>query len=218
MKLSERLKRNQKFQKGQIHTFQKILGSERQVNALDIGCNEGFWSYVGAINFENIYLCDVFSNCRVNDFKSTNINFVKADGTFLPFNDETFDFVFSIDVIEHVDDYETIFKEHMRVCKSSGRILIGTPNLNRPANILLKLLGRLKFPRKLGEDLYGDVVHIREYSYYDLLDLIAKNDDSIKHFNIYPYYLGIGLKVGIINIPSFLNKYCQFWFVEVIKR
>ena len=48
-----------------------------------------------------------------------------------PFEDETFDYLFSEHIIEHVpfDKGERMLKEHHRVLKKNGRIRIATPNL-----------------------------------------------------------------------------------------
>lgn len=49
-------------------------------------------------------------------------------GEHLPFPAATFDFVFSNEVIEHVQDDKAYLAEMVRVCRPGGRILIFCPN------------------------------------------------------------------------------------------
>jgi SAM-dependent methyltransferase len=57
--------------------------------------------------------------------------FVQASGFDLPFPDGFFDVVFSEGVIEHfsLTRTETMVREHVRVCKPGGRVVISVPNL-----------------------------------------------------------------------------------------
>ena len=49
-----------------------------------------------------------------------------ADATVLPFPDGYFDFVFTSEVLEHVEDYLTMLKEINRVLKPDGILLLTT--------------------------------------------------------------------------------------------
>jgi ubiquinone/menaquinone biosynthesis C-methylase UbiE len=55
----------------------------------------------------------------------------RGDATRLEFADETFDFVYSYHVLEHIPDYAKALREMNRVLKSGGAWLIGTPNRSR---------------------------------------------------------------------------------------
>src|SRR5437899_904862 len=46
----------------------------------------------------------------------------------LPFQDEQFDLIFSVDVIEHLEKPLLALHEYNRVCKTGGYIFIQTPN------------------------------------------------------------------------------------------
>jgi SAM-dependent methyltransferase len=58
-------------------------------------------------------------------------SFVQGSGFALPFRDSTFDVVFSEGVIEHFPqlDTELMVREHVRVCRPGGRVIISVPNL-----------------------------------------------------------------------------------------
>jgi SAM-dependent methyltransferase len=51
-----------------------------------------------------------------------------ADAAALPYSDATFDVVFSDNVLEHLEDPETVFREIARVLRPGGVFLFKTPN------------------------------------------------------------------------------------------
>ena len=58
---------------------------------------------------------------------------VRGDGLRLPFADNRFDCVLSDGVIEHFGrQIPAIVREHARVCRPGGRVVISTPNLLHP--------------------------------------------------------------------------------------
>ena len=62
--------------------------------------------------------------------KSVNIKnafFLCGDCFKLPFKDNTFDLVWSQGLIEHFKNPKEIIKEHLRVCKKNGKVLISVP-------------------------------------------------------------------------------------------
>ena len=56
----------------------------------------------------------------------SNINFLQADATNLPFKNETFDFIFSGNIISYIYDRKKALSEYKRVLKRDG-ILLATP-------------------------------------------------------------------------------------------
>lgn len=63
-------------------------------------------------------------------FNIENVKFVMGDIFKLPFEEKTFDFIWSIGVIEHYDIFaiKDAFKEAIRVSKPNGMITFGVPN------------------------------------------------------------------------------------------
>ncbi len=103
---------------------------------------------------------------------------VQAMGETLPFASESFDFVFSNEVIEHVADDRLALAEMVRVTKMNGRILIFCPNRWYPVEQHgIYWRGRYKFgniplvnylPNALRNRL---APHVRTYTRRNLLDL-----------------------------------------------
>ncbi|MDY6906690.1 MAG: methyltransferase domain-containing protein [Chloroflexota bacterium] len=67
---------------------------------------------------------------------------VRGTGFALPFRDESFDVVYSEGVIEHfpIERSQEMVREHARVCRRGGIVLISTPNKFAVVHSLTKLL------------------------------------------------------------------------------
>ena len=91
-----------------------LLNTNPNWKVLDIGC--GYTAHKNAT-----VICDVQD--LSNFYK--NKNFIKLDGTILPFKDDEFDFVIASHVLEHVKDIDTFIKELSRV-SSKGYIELPT--------------------------------------------------------------------------------------------
>ena len=57
-----------------------------------------------------------------------DIEYAVADGRRLPFDDDSFDYVVSAQVLEHVSEKATLIEEVARVLKPGGRFLVAFPN------------------------------------------------------------------------------------------
>ncbi len=85
----------------------------------------------------------------------------------LPFEDEEFDLVITIDVHEHIQAPQEVNKEIARVVKTGGRVLVTTPNgdSRKTANRIKQLIGMR--PADYGHLVWG----------YDIPDLEAQLSD-----------------------------------------
>jgi SAM-dependent methyltransferase len=79
----------------------------------------------------------------------------------LPFEDDSFDVVVSLDVQEHLSDPVTFLKEVARITRPLGHVLVTTPNGDRwkPVSVLRRAIGMTK--EKYGHHVYG--YNIREH-------------------------------------------------------
>jgi SAM-dependent methyltransferase len=110
---------------------------------LDVGCGAG--SIAKAVKRERPDLevmgCDLsesaLANARVD---AEGVDFRLATAERLPFEDGTLDFVWIIDVLEHVDDPERVLREVARVLKPGGGFHIVLPLEGQPRT-LYRLVG-----------------------------------------------------------------------------
>jgi ubiquinone/menaquinone biosynthesis C-methylase UbiE len=99
---------------------------------LDDGCGCGYGSLYLAENSARMVVGIDVSRDAINyaktHFLKKNIKFKVVDGANLPFSNDSFDVVVSIEVIEHIHNYEQYLSEISRVLKPSGILVISTPN------------------------------------------------------------------------------------------
>ncbi|HVE80872.1 MAG TPA: class I SAM-dependent methyltransferase [Candidatus Dormibacteraeota bacterium] len=99
---------------------------------LDVGCGLGYGTTIMAIKAGQVSGVDVdqkaIDYCR--DFlkkRNPKLKDLKVyDGYNLPYRDKEFDVTVSIDVIEHVEDYDAFTEELLRVTKKA--VVFATPN------------------------------------------------------------------------------------------
>lgn len=76
--------------------------------------------------------------------EASNVTMIKGDGFMLPFGSNEFDTVYSLGLIEHFapGDSKELLKEHWRVCRPGGTLIVAVPNLfNFPHSLRKALLG-----------------------------------------------------------------------------
>lgn len=96
---------------------------------LDNGCGLGtYLEAIGRVAPESIRIGLEVEPDRAVQALSRADGIVQAVGERLPFADDSFDFVLSNEVIEHVTDDRAYIAETTRVTKPGGRILIFCPN------------------------------------------------------------------------------------------
>lgn len=104
----------------------KHAGKKKDLKILNIGCGTG-----GTIAMLEKY--GIVDNVDVSDDaiafmkKKGYSNAVKVNGTELPFDKGTYDFVVAFDVLEHIANDVEALKEWHRVLKPSGKIIVTVP-------------------------------------------------------------------------------------------
>jgi SAM-dependent methyltransferase len=102
-----------------------------------VGCGNGYLLNQLASRIDaDLYGTDAYAQ------ESEDWTYKMADLTRgLPFDDKLFDLVVFGEVIEHVPDPDYLLEEIWRVLKSSGKVIVTTPNLASWANRILLLFG-----------------------------------------------------------------------------
>jgi predicted SAM-dependent methyltransferase len=151
--------------------------------ALDIGC--------GPIDRSDQF--PGFKLVRVDIRDECNPDY-RCDVRMLPFDDKTFDLVFSSHVLEHFsrDEWENVLDEWLRVLKNDGEILLILPNLEW-AFEQYKELG------ELNEDalnvLYGAQSNEFDYHYNGFYPKRIKNKLEEKGFTVSLSFQGYNMFV-----------------------
>ncbi|MDL2341613.1 MAG: class I SAM-dependent methyltransferase [Patescibacteria group bacterium] len=110
-----------------VETYIKKISNDRKdIKILNVGCGTG-----GTISLlekygrvENVDISDdAIAFMRQNGFKNVS----KVTGIELPYNDNEFDIIVALDVLEHIEDDSKALNEWRRVLKPRGNILITVP-------------------------------------------------------------------------------------------
>jgi ubiquinone/menaquinone biosynthesis C-methylase UbiE len=155
------------------------------------------------------------------DEYTANVKFLLGDARSLPFSDNSFDGIVAMEIIEHLEDDVSFLRECLRVLKHGGTLLLTTTNRLRLTALVRYLVFRpLRFPCSYGEDpVLGDVVHVREYSYSDLMELTRKV--NVKECSIKGVWFGVpwfGLGIAGPFELFFLRNFAYDLHMELIKR
>jgi ubiquinone/menaquinone biosynthesis C-methylase UbiE len=113
-----------------FEAFQPAPDAWKRGKVLDFGCGIGGISCHLGSRFAEAWGYDiqpekiVYGNKALAERGIKNVTVGAYDGSRLPKEDGFFDFIFSVDVLEHVSDVRNAFKEFYRVLKPGGRIYL----------------------------------------------------------------------------------------------
>ncbi len=105
------------------------LRNKKGSKVLDFGCGDGRHRETinkAGGNWIGVELASSPEVDRTDNFEG---NIVAYDGSTLSFRGKSFDIIFSCQVLEHVQDLQTIFRELARVCKIGGKFIGSTSHL-----------------------------------------------------------------------------------------
>ncbi|MBI4456402.1 MAG: methyltransferase domain-containing protein [Acidobacteria bacterium] len=80
---------------------------------------------VFGIDVSNVTVSRAQQNCRRDD---RDFHLAQADIRCIPFQRNSFDFVYTVGTIEHIDEYQEAVGELQRVLKPGGKAIIGVPH------------------------------------------------------------------------------------------
>jgi SAM-dependent methyltransferase len=114
----------------------QLMAQPSVQRVLDIGCNHGSVEALFQLQFPKeaqtttIDGIDISTEAiqHARQLQLPNCTFQSYDGHGLPYDDNAFDLVLMIEVIEHVVDKKRMLEEVNRVLRPSGRLLLTTPN------------------------------------------------------------------------------------------
>ncbi|MBP6448309.1 MAG: class I SAM-dependent methyltransferase, partial [Saprospiraceae bacterium] len=163
------------------HEAAKIVSGD----ILEIGTGSGYGIKIISPKADRYVTIDKFDNEQVQTMVKTysNVSFTKMEVP--PLNgipDNSFDFVITFQVIEHIEDDKAFVSEIHRVLKKGGKLIVSTPNIKmtltrNPWHIReyttgeLDSLLKVKFPSVIKNGVYGNE---KVFEYYE------KNKKSVQ--------------------------------------
>jgi len=150
---------------------------------LDVGCGEGIFCYYAKEKYDEVYGIDI-SQSVINFAQKFGIRLFKMDvdeGIF--FENEFFDCVTCLDVIEHVKEPRFLISEISRVLKRGGILVLTTPNFLQ-LRFILYLILKKKFPKTSSaktHEILWDGGHIHYFTLKDIEELLEQNNFKIEY-------------------------------------
>jgi len=167
--------------------FKDLTDNKTDIKILDVGAGHGAFTKKLYEDGYDVEACDLFPEI----FYYKEVTCKKADLTQpLPYEDEKFDMIIAIEVMEHILDHEVFFRECSRILKPGGSLVISTPNI-------LSLKSRWRF-------LFSGF-------FYSFKPLNLLNNDGLQHVASLTldqyHYLAIrnGLELGRIEVDKRQN-------------
>jgi ubiquinone/menaquinone biosynthesis C-methylase UbiE len=114
----------------QTKKYLEKLNVTNQTKVLDLGCASGillqrisktFGAAGTGIDVSSVLL-------EIAKQKDSTNTYLLADAASLPFPDNSFDLVTSFDNLEHIQEYDKVLQEIIRVLKPDGKLLMNTIN------------------------------------------------------------------------------------------
>jgi len=130
----------------QYHIGRYVFASQFVVGkyVLDIACGVGYGSsYLAKKGASRVIGYDKSLEAISNATKyygGGKTEFISGDAAMLPFVDNSFNCVVSLETIEHIKEYKKFLSECKRVLKGDGSFICSTPNRNATSPILNKPL------------------------------------------------------------------------------
>ena len=123
-----------------LNRLDSVAASDReQTKVLDIPTGGGIVAFPLSVSGFDVTGCDLFPEDALETVSklskdgskgSGKINVLRGDmAKALPFADDSFDVIVSVEGIEHICEQESFIQEMRRLLKSGGRIIITTPNI-----------------------------------------------------------------------------------------
>jgi len=104
---------------------------------LDVGCGEGHDAYFFSKRTDCVCALDLKPSAVWKRLKRENLTFIVGDANLLPFRDESFDYIFTKDILHHISNPKRVLREMLRVSKCGrGQVAVIESNRYNPISYI----------------------------------------------------------------------------------
>lgn len=151
---------------------------------LDVGCEYGGFTFLASSKFDECYgidisqvVIDVANEQKAKRPDAGKFSFIRSDAdSHFPFEDEYFDAVACMSVLEHVFHPPSVLAECRRVLKPSGLLIVHVPNLGWLIHRMTLLRGDL--PLTTCTSLEREWEHLHCFTLSSLKSVLESNGFS----------------------------------------
>ncbi len=165
-----------------VHAFFKEIGSA--ANILDYGCGYGWTALLLATKVERVYAFDIsIGQIRVlqkyvKENRFSNIVYSVADGSHIPFPDDSFQYIFGNAILHHIPLRQCL-PEIARVLKPGGRAAFCEPFGKNHAIKLISLIKCHQSEKDLRSDSTISYSHMATFKkYFSRVEFVKSSHTS----------------------------------------
>lgn len=138
---------------------------------LEIGCGQGFNTYLLSKDKQNNVIGIDLSkeDIEISRQRYPNINFLIMNAEKLTFKNNSFDVVYAIEILEHIDHLDKVLSEVKRVLKKGGKFIVSIPYHNSEKWLL-----------KLRPTYFKEIHHVRIFKKNELESLLKSKGFYMK--------------------------------------
>ena len=196
---------------------------------LDIGCGNGLYTVRFAEGTRRTIGLDIadepLNEARRNrGHLKTGVEFVKASAESLPFSDRTFDVALAIELLEHIENQDSVLKEASRILKDGGYLVIYVPNKLYPFETHGFRLGRrtlhgfhgsVPFLSWCPQLLRKKFERARIYCEKEIISLVERNGFTVREVDyMYPPLDRLGREWAKAFLRQFLHALDSHRFLK----
>lgn len=133
-----------------LYRFKMVLdlikkGLNQEKKALEIGFGSGILFPSLSCHFKKLYGADIHPNAKavenvLREKHKLPVQLVTSSVYELPYENEYFDYVIGVSLLEQLEKLDDAILEMMRVTKKGGSIILGFPTKNALMHLLFRLL------------------------------------------------------------------------------
>lgn len=132
-------------------------------NILEVGCGQGFHANTLVSKNTSVTAIDISEkDVEISKTRYSGVNFLVMDSQKMEFENDSFDEVYAIDVLEHVDSLDTVLSEMARVTKKDGFLMVDVPYYKSEYWLL-----------KIRPSYFEEIHHVRIFQELELDGLLA---------------------------------------------
>ena len=215
------------LKKYRLHELENVfkefeINQSKKKNILDFGFGDGFQAHFLKKKNFNISAVDIK---KKKDIEEKGINFLVYDGKKIPFENNTFDIIFSSSVLEHLNNLDDLQEEFCRVLNDDGICIHILPSSSwRFWTIVTSIIKYWYFDlRPHGEIVNNSFMELIYFSRNFWKKNFKKNNfEIIKIFSNKLFYTGnnlFGLKINLksrIFLSKFFGSSCNVFVIKKI--
>lgn len=110
-----------------MKSAKSTISSPPEKKVLEVGCGQGFNTFFLARRNYALGVDISEGDLMIARKRYPEVMFIRMDSETLAFTDEAFDEIYALDVLEHVNNLESVLIEIKRVLKKSGRLVANIP-------------------------------------------------------------------------------------------